>query len=210
MSRWSLKQHRDKSPQFNISIRHERILWILGIIISFFLGLASQIWIFPKIFEHKPNVSITVHNEEDLYLTKIQNIPDNSLKFQIKTDRKISDLRAEIFLPGVLTNIEENGRNSECEYKLQKQHNLLEGFEKEYIGNEILNVHCKNIGNDGSYRVRFDLDTSKYEPVMLSDRANPNKSWEISKFTKVWCYYYFEGYNEIKKENCNIDFKIDN
>lgn len=208
MTNWSFNRHRKASPQFNESVKHSNRLFLYGLLFGFILGIIgtviTQIWIFPKIFNKEPNISLILHNRPDPYLTEINNINDNSYKFQIKTDTSVTDLRTVITIPGVMSNFKENGRNQECEYAVQKMHNFYREA-IEYSGSEILNIHCKKIGNDGSYQVRFDLDGSVYEPVMLQDKADPNKFLEISKFQKIWCYYFFEGYNNTFKKDCSIE-----
>ena len=133
MKKWSLKRHRQASPQLDVTIRHANIRFFIGLILGFILGIITPVWILPLIFEKSPNVTVVLHNTPDPYLVHMEGIDDNSYKLNINTDREIKDLHLRIALPGILENINEKGRQYECEYLKQINHNAVKDYVTYYL-----------------------------------------------------------------------------
>ena len=190
---WSLKRHRKQSPQLDKEIKHHHKLWSLGILISFFLGIVAQAFLFPAIFDKKPQLEISIQNTSNKYILKIKNagIP-------------VQDLSFEQLFPGLLININKTIINTDCRYRIGKI-----GVEKNnqsfYLkGQESILVFCNRLGSDGVYTISFDLDTENYQNIIYSGGI------KTPEFLTIGCKYFTLGSNNrIRKQKCFIDNSID-
>lgn len=190
--KWGLKRHRQQSPQFDTGIKHQNFLWSLGIIVSFILGIISQVFLFPLIFDNEPNMNIVLHDKGNSeYLLQITNPGD-----------PIEDLRFMKMIPGVAENIVEYGITTNCDYHLIKQSFF---DEKEYIvlnGQEIVSIDCQRMGSESHYAISFTLDESNFKEVIFEGQPE----LKSDPFQLMGCNYYIKGYNnQIRKYDCIVN-----
>lgn len=205
--KWSLNQHRAQSPQFDTSVKYQNKLWILGFIISFFIGIGTsfilQVWIFPWLYDPHPNVNIMLDDKTDSFRVR-----DFKYTLTINTSTPIDDLDLWFLIPGVIKNIREYNTKTDCKYITGEQE-MIDQNGKKIHGRGQVSIQCQRMGSDSSYYLNFDLNEENLTPISIHSQDGTPIQFPV--FMTNSCSYYIRGVNDrIIKNNCNVNFTLSN